>query len=130
MLLRIREHFGLSDSEARLILDDVVWNLEALVADLPGHPDRQGDLGKSPQRIMQALGSLAEQLECGVFAEILGRLSEAGAAEGLPLSEQTLEPLSLFVQGLRQAMPPVSRGHGNWPGPAAASHRGHAAEPH
>jgi hypothetical protein len=110
---RTREHYGLSDSEALLILDDVVLNLEALAADLTPREDLQVGPGKSPERIMQALSSVSDQLECAVLAEIVAGLIDAGVLEDRPLPDKTVEPLLHFVQGLRKAMPPVSRDYGN-----------------
>lgn len=113
LFTRTRDHFGLTDSEALLILDDVVLNLEALATDLVPREDLRVDPAKSPQRIMQALGSVADQLECAVLAEIVAGLIEAGVLDGRPLPDKAVEPLAHFVQGLRKAMPPVSRNYGN-----------------
>ena len=113
LFTRTRDHFGLTDSEALLILDDAVRNLEALATDLVPREDLQVDPAKSPQRIMQALGAVSDQLECAVLAEIVASLVEAGVLDGLPLPDNAVEPLIHFVQGLRKAMPPVSRDYGN-----------------
>lgn len=113
LFTRTRDHFGLSDSEAQLILDDIVLNLEALATDLLPREDLQIDPAKSPHRLMQALGALSDQLECAVLAEIVAHLIEAGAMGGGPLPDKAVEPLTHFVQGLRKAMPPVSRDYGN-----------------
>ena len=128
LFTRTRSHFGLSDSEAWLILDDAVLNLEAMAADLAPREGVQVDLAKSPQRIMQALGTLADQLECAVLAEIVADLIETGVLDGGPLPAHALEPLTHFVQGLRHAMPPISRGHGNWPASGASGGAGRASE--
>jgi hypothetical protein len=113
LFTRTRDLFGLSDAEALFILDDVVLNLEALSADLAPRGDGRVDPAKSPQRIMQALGSVSDQLECAVLAEIVAGLIEAGALECHPLSEQAVEPLTHFVKGLRDAMPPMSHDYAN-----------------
>ena len=113
LLFRTREHFGLSDAEALLILDDVVVNLEALATDLAPREVPHVSPARSPQRIMQALSSVSEQLECAVLVEIVADLVEAGALDGRPLPDEAVEPLLHFVHGLRKAMPPVSRDYGN-----------------
>ena len=129
LFTRTRDDFGLSDAEAWVILDDVVRNLEALAADLTPHAEPSADPAASPQRIMQALTSLADQLECAVLAQIVAHLAEAGILAGRPLPGPALEPLTQFVCGLRQAMPPVTHGRGNWPAPVAASPIGRPSTP-
>jgi hypothetical protein len=115
LFTRTRDHFGLSDSEALLILDDIVLNLEALATDLVPREDLQVDPARSPQRLMQALGCLSDRLECAVLAEIVAHLLEADVLDGGPLPDRAVEPLTHFVQGLRKAMPPVCRDYATQP---------------
>ena len=108
----VQDHFGLTEPEALVCLNDVVKNLEALVADLLPREDVRIDPARSQERIMHTLEALSAQLPCPPLADLVAALKEAGAAGGGPLPDQALEPLSAFVQGLRRAMPPTPQDQG------------------
>jgi hypothetical protein len=102
---RIRDYYGLGEAEAAVILSDVLANLEALVGDLVPREDVGLDAGRSPQRLLEAIETMAAQLDCTQLADLVADAMGMQDSGGVTLPDKAVEPLLRFAAGLRKVSP-------------------------
>lgn len=104
----LREHYGLSDVEALIILDDILLNLEAMVSDWASAGDRQCPPEWRRDRIASAILALGTNLECDSLITIAQDLTKA-VEDDRVTDPETMTPLHTFVTAMRKAMPDTHR---------------------
>lgn len=107
---RIGSQYAMSPPEALVILGDVLANLDALVADLAPREDLGADPGRSPTRVLEALETMAGQLDSQALLDLTAEARAACSATSLALPDKAVEPLQRFAQGLRRAASGVPGG--------------------
>ena len=103
-----RKHYGLSDVEALIILDDILLNLDAMVADWESGAERQCPPEWQRGRIAAAVLALGQNMQCDGLVDIGTGLAAAIEAADPP-DPDAIAPLRTFVKAMRRAMPDTHR---------------------